>query len=104
MYITINHLEPDYLRPGKNLVLRKDRSNQYDDEAVMVLDGSTRIGYVANSACTAARGTCSAGRLYDRIGDESSCRVLFVMEECAIAETPAADPELSRGNPASSAA
>jgi len=51
-----------------------------------VLDGSSRIGYVANSIRTVARGTWSAGRAYDKIGEEGQCKVLFVMEECAIAE------------------
>lgn len=86
MYLTITHLEPDYLKPGKELTLRKDHANQYDDEAIAVLDGNAKIGYTANSCTTVARGTYSAGRLYDKIQEEASCRVMFVMEDCAIAE------------------
>ena len=92
IYITLNHLKifkgETYLRTGDELTLRKDRSNPYDDEALAVYDDERRlkIGYVANSVTTVARGTYSAGRLYDRIGEECRCRVCFVLDESVIAQ------------------
>ncbi|MBR0417648.1 MAG: DNA-binding protein [Erysipelotrichaceae bacterium] len=93
IYITINHLDDfectSFLRPGDRLILKKDRDNIYDDEAIIAYkENKTKVGYVANSVHSVARGTYSAGRLYDRIGDETECIVRFVMaeEEFAIAE------------------
>ena len=86
IYITIDHLEDfgcmSFLRPGDRLILKKDRNNTYDDEAIVVLrENKTKVGYVANSVHSVARGTYSAGRLYDRIGEESESIVRFVMPE-----------------------
>ncbi|MGM9986276.1 MAG: HIRAN domain-containing protein, partial [Bacillaceae bacterium] len=51
---------------GQKLKLKKDRDNEYDDEAIMVeLESIGKIGYVANSPHTVAKGTRSAGRIYD---------------------------------------
>ena len=93
IYITINHLDDfectSFLRPGDKLILKKDRNNIYDDEAIIVYkENKIKIGYVANSVHSVARGTYSAGRLYDRIGDETECVVRFVLTEegCVIAE------------------
>ncbi len=93
IYITIDHLDDfssvSFLRPGDRLILKKDKNNLYDDEAVVVYkENDTKIGYVANSVPTVARGTYSAGRLYDRMGDETECLVRFVLaeERYAIAE------------------
>ena len=93
IYITIDHLDDfeytSILRPGDRLVLKKDKENIYDDEAIIVYkENKTKIGYVANSVHSVARGTYSAGRLYDRMEDESSCTVRFVLQEdgYAIAE------------------
>ena len=91
IYITIDHLNEFgctvFLRPGDRLVLKKDRDNIYDDEAIMACkENDTKIGYVANSVHTVARGTCSAGRLYDRMEEESACIVRFIAEELLIAQ------------------
>ena len=93
IYVTIDHLDDfectSILRPGDRLVLKKDKENIYDDEAIIVYkENKTKIGYVANSVHSVARGTYSAGRLYDRMKDESRCTVRFVLQEdgCAIAE------------------
>lgn len=91
IYITIDHLNEfgctAFLRPGERLVLKKDRDNIYDDEAIMVCkENDMKVGYVANSVHTVARGTYSAGRLYDRIEEESTCIVRFIAEELLIAQ------------------
>ena len=84
-YITINHLEDFdyafYLKPGDRLVLRKDRNNAYDDEAIIAYQDKMKCGYVANSVHSVARGTCSAGRIYDRVGEETECTVRFVFQK-----------------------
>lgn len=91
IYITINHLEDfctgNIPRPGTEVILKKDPDNPYDDEAIIVKkECDMRIGYVANSVDTVARGTYSAGRLYDRIGDVAKAVIRFVVGDAAIAE------------------
>ena len=86
MYITIDHLDDfertRFFRIGDILTLRKDKDNDYDDEAILVFDGNGhKCGYVANSVATVARGTFSAGRLYDLIGDDEKCVVRFILSE-----------------------
>lgn len=89
-FITINHLD-DYnglsnIKVGDTLALIKDLDNSYDDEAIAVYDkDETKIGYVANSTDTVARGTYSAGRIYDKLIDEKAI-VRFVTEQCIIAQ------------------
>ena len=91
MFITINHLDDYgstvYLRVGQKLKLKKDRDNCYDDEAIAVYDShDTKTGYVANSVSTVARGTLSAGRVYDRIAEESECLIRFIYDDMFIAQ------------------
>ncbi len=85
IYITINHLDDfestSFIKAGDQLILKKDKNNLYDDEAIIVYKESVKAGYVANSVHSVARGTYSAGRLYDKIGDEAECTVRFVMSE-----------------------
>lgn len=90
IYITINHLD-DFmpimnLKVGDILVLKKEPDNIYDDEAIAAYTKDNfKCGYVANSVSTVARGTYSAGRVYDQIGNEVECVVRFVMSEEGIA-------------------
>ncbi|MBR3227967.1 MAG: HIRAN domain-containing protein [Erysipelotrichaceae bacterium] len=92
IYVTINHLKifkgEVYLRIGDTLSVRKDRMNPYDDEAMAVFDEEKdlKIGYVANSVSTVARGTYSSGRLYDLIGEECKAAVCFILDERIIAK------------------
>ncbi len=93
-FITINHLDlfdsTEFIRPGDQITLKKDLNNPYDDEAIVVKSSSgVKIGYVANSVCTVARGTYSAGRIYDQIEEEAEGRICFVLEESAIASVKA---------------
>lgn len=93
VYITVNHLDDfqsvPFLKPGDHLTLKKDKNNIYDDEAIIVYkENKTKVGYVANSVHSVARGTYSAGRIYDLIQDETECLIRFVLVEegCAIGE------------------
>ena len=93
MFITINHIE-DYCAvlnciPNMKLTLKKDYENPYDDEAIAAYTKDNyKCGYVANSVRSVARGTFSAGRVYDLIEDEARCCVRFILPEegCLIAE------------------
>lgn len=91
IFITINHLDDFmaqmHLRVGDILTLKKDPDNIYDDEAILVYDkNNSKVGYVANSVSTVARGTYSAGRAYEIIKNEDKCIIRFITEELAIAE------------------
>ena len=88
-YITITLSSPDGLssiKTGDELLLRKDRNDFYDDEAIAVYDSTLRCGSVANSIGEVFRGTCSAGRIYDSFKEETACIVRFRNDETAIAE------------------
>ena len=91
IYITVNHLDDfntcytfklyDVLR------LKKDHNNCYDDEAITVYSKHNyKCGYVANSVCTVARGTYSAGRVFDKFEDEINCMIRFIAENFMICE------------------
>ena len=91
IYITVNHLDDfnsTYMfRPGDILTLKKDPNNCYDDEAIAAYDKhGCKCGYVANSVSTVARGTYSAGRVYDKVSAEFSGLVGFVTEDLLIVE------------------
>ena len=91
IYVTINHLDDfcacPHLRVNDLLTLKKDRNNVYDDEAIAVYDEKDhKCGYVANSVSTVARGSYSAGRLYDVMEEEGRCRVCFILDGNVIAE------------------
>ncbi len=91
IYITINHIE-DFcpccnIRVGDELTLKKDLNNCYDDEAIAVYDkNNVKVGYVANSVHSVARGTYSAGRVYDKISDGTVCLIRFMNEESVISK------------------
>ena len=91
IFITVNHLD-NYggsrrFRVNDKLTLKKDTDNPYDDEAVAVYDRhDTRCAYVANSVCSVARGSRSAGRVYDLINDGRECLVRFILEDALICE------------------
>lgn len=90
VFITVNHTE-EYggvsgYRIGDKLTLHKDHNNIFDDEAIMVYGKHhVKCGYVANSVDSVARGTYSAGRLYDLIGETCECVVKFIIEGKMIA-------------------
>ena len=71
---------------GRVVKLVKEHDNEYDEDAIRVeLPFIDTIGYVANSTGTVYKGTHSAGRLYDKIGDEAFAQIMFVTHSSAIA-------------------
>lgn len=72
---------------GQRLKLTKDYENNYDDEAIMVeLESVGKVGYVANSTYTVAKGTRSAGRIYDTFDESIYCQVAFIVKDTVIAK------------------
>ena len=91
MYITI--LTFDKLHGPKPLALNglvklvKEPNNKYDAEAIACeMRHFGKIGYVSNSTHTVAKGTMSAGRVYDKISDEYIARIQFIVGKEAIAK------------------
>ena len=71
---------------GRIVKIVKDVGNEYDEDAIRVeLPCIDTIGYVANSPNTVFAGTCSAGKLYDKIGDYSYAQVMFITHSSVIA-------------------
>lgn len=69
----------DFLKKGMKLDLEKEPDNKYDKEAIMVkMECLGKIGYVANSTFTVIGESMSAGRLYDKIGDTATAKVVLV--------------------------
>ena len=57
----------------------------YDHEAIQVkVPGLGVIGYVANSVPTVLGESYSAGRLYDKIGDEAEGKVIRILPEALL--------------------
>lgn len=72
---------------GTIVRLKKEIDNDYDGEAIMVeLPYIGKVGYVANSHKTVIKGTMSAGRLYDKIGETAFAQIKFVMGTYIVAE------------------
>ena len=91
MYITVTGMEyyacGGSVKMGQRLLLCKDRNNEYDDEAIRVLsEKKLKYGYVANSVGTVARGTHSAGYIYELFDEEIWCTVRFMINDSIIAE------------------
>ncbi len=65
--------------------LIKEPDNEVDKEAIKVeMPGVGQMGYVANSPYTVIGESYSAGRLYDKIGEEASGTVLYVLDDGVI--------------------
>ena len=83
MFITIAGAQyrygNDFLEKGMELKLVKEPDNKFDPEAIKIeLKPFGTIGYVANSVKTVIGECYSAGRLYDKIGDEAKAEVCFI--------------------------
>lgn len=71
---------------GRVVKLVKERDNEFDEDAIRAeLPFIDTVGYVANSTNTVYKGTFSAGRLYDKIGEEAFAQIMFVTHSAAIA-------------------
>lgn len=91
MFITItgvdHYMGTESLNVGQELLLKKEKNNAYDDESILVEnEKGVHYGHVANSVNTVARGTHSAGYAYESIGEETKCKIRFIIENRAIAE------------------
>ena len=64
---------------GQIIYLKKDSGNAYDSEAIIAhLPYIGPVGFVAGSPDTVIRGTMSAGRVYDRFGQNAVVKVEFI--------------------------
>ena len=64
---------------GDVLRCKKEPDNVYDEEAIQVmLPIIGKVGYIANSTHTVAKGTMSAGRIYDMVKKRFYIRILFI--------------------------
>lgn len=91
MWITItgcNHyMGYGVFRRKMELVLRKEPDNEFDKEAIRAeLPGIGTVGYVANSPHTVLGDTCSAGRIYDKIGKKVHAKVELITERGVVAQ------------------
>ena len=63
---------------GSILLCKKEPDNEKDQEAISVnLPVVGKAGYIANNTFTVLRGTKSAGRIYDKVGETFYVKVIF---------------------------
>ena len=83
---------------GDILRYKKEPENEYDAEAIQVLlPVYGKVGYIANSPYTVAKGTLSAGRAYDQVKKKFYVRVLFICTNqiiCKVEEGKKEDMEI----------
>ena len=64
---------------GKTIKCIKEKDNPYDSEAIkVVMKEIGTVGYIANSPYTAATGTMSAGRIYEKVKKKFTVEVMFI--------------------------
>ena len=101
-YVTITGLNHRYgvepFEAGQKVRLIKEPENQYDHEAIRAeLPGLGKVGYVANSVHTVVGECCSAGRIYDKMADQATAKVRYVLGNavvCSVKLSPVDCPEL----------
>ncbi|MDR1820096.1 MAG: HIRAN domain-containing protein [Methanobrevibacter sp.] len=72
---------------GEIIRLKKEPNNSYDAEAIKAeIPFTGKIGYVANSSKTVVKGTMSAGRIYDKIEENSYVKIIFITNKELICE------------------
>lgn len=91
IYFTVTGLNYYYgnsfLEKEMIVYLKKEEDNEFDKEAISVnLPGLGKIGYVANSPYTVLGESYSAGRLYDKMSEEASGKVKFILDKGVICE------------------
>lgn len=94
----VNHFYGKSLfEPEMTVRLVKEPDNKYDREAIKAeMEGLGRIGYVANSPYTVKGESYSAGRLYDKIGNDAEGTVKYVFSDgiiCYINEPATTEDE-----------
>ena len=87
---TNHYYGTDFLKKGTMVQLEKEPDNEFDSEAIKVeLEGLGKIGYVANSPFTVQGDSMSAGRIYDKLGNQATGIVIHVLPKgvlCRIAK------------------
>lgn len=79
---------------GQKAKLVKEPDNEYDSEAIKAeLPGLGCAGYVANSPRTVLGDCISAGRLYDKIGDSATAKVVYVLDNAVVCKVKIAEEE-----------
>ena len=102
-YITITGMEYYFgnivFKVGDVISCEKEFDNDYDEEAIKVMMKTFgKVGYVANSSRTVAKGTKSAGRIYDKVGDKFHAKVCFVTGTPVIVEVLKRDENNHKNN------
>lgn len=102
-YITITGTEYYFgnivFKVGDVISCEKEFDNDYDEEAIKVMIKTFgKVGYVANSSRTVAKGTKSAGRIYDKVGDKFCAKVCFVTGTSVIVEVLKRDENNHKNN------
>lgn len=81
-----NYYDKKPFEIGRVIRLTKDYENEYDQDAIKAeLPYIGTIGYVANSPKTVFKGTQSASKMYDKIGDYTYAYVMFITHSSVIA-------------------
>lgn len=104
LFITITGLTHYYamapVEAGRWVSLVKEPENAYDQDAILVrMPLIGKIGYVANSVHTVARGSLSAGRIYDRLPEECAAIIRFIAGNKVIAQVFPAKKLIARYEP-----
>ena len=91
IYFTIagtkHYYGQEFFEPKMEVKLVKESDNEIDKEAIKVeIEGLGCVGYVANSPYTVQGESMSAGRLYDRIGEDAIGVVKYVLPKGVLCE------------------
>ena len=103
IFVTVlaNRNYGDDVAIGDYFILSKEKDNLHDDEAIIAADFDVEetenltdiieldeedARYVANSVNTVARGTYSAGRLYDKFNKNLVVNIIFAIRDTFICE------------------
>ncbi|MGN1318029.1 MAG: HIRAN domain-containing protein [Lachnospirales bacterium] len=97
MYITItgfNHyFGAGVFKIGSKVKCIKEPKNAYDKDAIKVkIKNLGKVGYVANSTYTVAKGTLSAGRIYDKVGKKFKAKIMFITQSKIICKVISDEP------------
>ena len=97
--ISVHFFGTTVFRVGDVISCEKEFDNDFDEEAIKVMMKTFgKVGYIANSSGTVAKGTKSAGRIYDKVGDKFFVRVCFVTGGSVIAEVVNRDVKIFKSN------
>ena len=91
---TNHYFGSDFMKQGMKVKLIKEPDNEHDREAIRVeLKELGKVGYVANSPYTVLGESMSAGRIYDRMGDEAKGKILIVTSRGVVCQLKASKEE-----------